>query len=76
MSKIGSRKLVLNRETLKPLTDDELGKANGGESYSVGNRSFSYNDQSVSASRRTEGSSVSSRVSLSNWSFDVSLSGR
>jgi hypothetical protein len=75
MKKDGSRKLVLNRETLKPLTNDELGKANGGESYSVSNRSISRNDVSLSGSRRTEGSSVSSRVSFSGWSIDVSLSG-
>jgi hypothetical protein len=51
MKKEGSRKLSLNRETLKPLVDDELAAVNGGESWSISRNSVSRNEQSWSVSR-------------------------
>jgi hypothetical protein len=72
MKKDGSRKLSLNRETLKPLVDDELAGVNGGESYSFSRNSFSRQEQSVSVSRSNSGSHSAPITPFSKVSFSYS----
>jgi hypothetical protein len=72
MKKEGSRKLVLNRETLVPLTEKELEAVDGGASYSV-----SYSGYSVSVGY-SNGASVSvstGSISYSRGNASVSISG-
>jgi hypothetical protein len=72
MKKEGSRKLVLNRETLAPLTDKEVEAVNGGASYSV-----SYSGYSISVGYSNGASvSVSTRsISASAGNASISISG-
>lgn len=72
MKKEGSRKLSLNRETLKPLVDDELAGVNGGESYSISRTSISRQEQSVSVSRSNSQSHSAPLTPFSNVSFSYS----
>jgi len=71
MKKELSRKLVLVRETVVPLQGDQLAGVNGGESYSFGNRSFSYNDRSLSAGQ-SQGVGLSLRFTGKDYSIGFS----
>jgi hypothetical protein len=71
--KIGSRKLVLNRETIRELTPDELARVDGGESASV-----SGTGGSISVSR-SQGYSYSikddTNVGWSHGNASISIGG-
>jgi len=70
MKKQLSRKLALVRETIVPLQDDQLAGVNGGDGFSVGERSVSYNRYSVGISK-----SNSAGWRISSSTFGISVSG-
>ena len=70
--KIGSRKLVLNRETIRELTPEEMARVDGGVSVSISKDGWSV---SASASQSISASIGPRSLGISNSYASVSVSG-